>query len=193
LRSPLGSFAVARFLPSHPCTSNGRSGACVECGLWPTPSDAQSTDLNVLNFERLKWGGVRHTDVAYQVFDLEQFRKLAPRGPTQEDVALFRRILARIRTLAPKATASDFEKALAAIIPSSKAERRQLIEVLGLCGVLSYPGYRNHFDDTEPPKDGPYRDTDWGVPAMYWRAKDGYNLDCLQEYFPSHAAELASA
>lgn len=29
-------------------------------------------DLNVLNFERIKWGGVRHGALIYTLFDLEQ-------------------------------------------------------------------------------------------------------------------------
>ncbi|MDR1120561.1 MAG: hypothetical protein LBM08_06545, partial [Dysgonamonadaceae bacterium] len=30
-------------------------------------------DLNVLNFERIKWGGVRHGDLLYTLFDLRMF------------------------------------------------------------------------------------------------------------------------
>jgi hypothetical protein len=198
LRSALGSFAVARFRPAHqfdvhPAAPVGRTVPCRDCQLWLTPTEAQGEDLNVLNFERLKWGGVRHSKVFYQVFDLEQFLALTPRQPTGEDVAHFHRILATIRVLPPNATAGHFEKALSSVIPSNKSERRQLIEVLCLCGVLSYPGYHHYFDDTEPPKDRPYRDTDWGIPAMYWRAQDGYSTEHLQEYFPKYASQLATA
>jgi hypothetical protein len=189
---------VARFRPAHqftayPNTPAGRTAFCGDCYLWLTPTEAQAEDLNVLNFERLKWGGVRHTRAMYQVFDLEQFRALAPRQPTGEDVALFHRILSTIRTLPPNATAGHFEKTLSSAISSNKNERRRLIEVLCLCGVLSYPGYRHYFDDTVPPKDRPYRDTDWGIPTMYWRAQDGYSIERLKEYFPTYASELATA
>lgn len=193
LRSALGSFSVARFRPDHVFAPGNRSGACVECGLYLAPSDAQATNLNVLNFERLKWGGVRHTDTGYQIFDLEQFQILPRARPSDEDAAIFHRILATIRTLAPKATVGHFEKSLTCVFPSSKDERSQLISVLCLCGVLSYPGYRHYFDGTEPPAGRPYRDSDWGIPAMYWRAQDGYTVDALKEYFPRHAAFLATA
>ena len=198
LRSALGSFAVARYRSLHaftvrPLTPAGRTVPCAYCQLWLAPTQAQGEDLNVLNFERLKWGGVRHRQVAYQVFDLEQFRALAPFEPTQNDVALFSRILATIRTLPPNATIGHLEKALSSVIPSNKNERRTLLEVLCLSGILAYPGYGHFFDDTEPPKDRPYRDTDWRVPAMYWRAQDGCNIERLKEYFPIYAPELSCA
>lgn len=196
-RSALGSFAVARYRPPHGFVPARNPAMCRECNLWrapsPDPAEEQGEDLNVLNFERLKWGGVRHTKIEYEVFDLEQFLMLSPCLPTEEDVVLFQRILATIRTLPPKATAGDFERALSRVISSNKSERENLIEVLCLCGVLSYPGYHDFFDDSVPPKDRPYRDTDWGVPAMYWRARDGYNEERLQEYFPKYAAQLATA
>ncbi len=193
LRSPLGSFAVARFRPAHKFAPGPYSSACNDCGLYRKPTRKQATNLNVLNFERLKCGGVRHTDAAYQLFDLEQFCLLPACPPTDGDITIFGDILETIRTLPSDATVGHLEKAIAKVVPSNKSERRQLIEVLSLSGVLAYPGYRNYFDDTEPPKDRPYRDTDWGVPAMYWRARDGYNVKRLKEYFPKHASQLAKA
>lgn len=180
LRSALGSFAVARSMPDHAFTRD--LVGCRICSLLIAP--AEPTDLNVLNFERIKWGGVRHTQAAYQLFDLEEFRKLPPRQPTPEDIAIFHRILATIRSLPAKATAGVLEKALAGVVPSNKNERRQMIEVLCLSGVIAYPHYRDIFDDTTPPSDRRYRDTDWGVPAMYWRAEAGYSVQRVKEYFP---------
>jgi hypothetical protein len=67
LRSALGSFAVARSLPAHEFTRDRSSGACRDCGLYLRPTSEQAENPNVLNFERLKWGGVRHTKVSYQI------------------------------------------------------------------------------------------------------------------------------
>jgi hypothetical protein len=180
LRSALGSFAVARSMPDHAFTRD--MVGCRICRLALAPVEPE--DLNVLSFERMKWGGVRHTHAAYQLFDLEEFTKLTPPPPTAEDVAIFERILATIRSLPANATAGVLEKSLAGVVPSNKNERRQLIEVLCLSGVIAYPLYQDIFDDTKPPSDRRYRDTDWGVPAMYWRAGDGYSTERVTEYFP---------
>lgn len=55
LRSALGSLAVARRLPEHSFVPVRASVVCAVCGL----SGRDEQDLNVLNFERFKWGGVR--------------------------------------------------------------------------------------------------------------------------------------
>lgn len=53
-RSALGSYSVARWLPAHEPPDDGQ---CRICGLY---AGRHLHDLNVLNFMRLKWGGVRH-------------------------------------------------------------------------------------------------------------------------------------
>jgi hypothetical protein len=183
LRSALGSYAVARYMPDHRFEPDMRT--CRICHLHLLPTESERQDVNVLNFERLKWGGVRHTMAYYQVFDLSEFRKLPAFEPTAEDVDIFHRLLAAIRSLPVTATVGILEKALAGVVPSNRNERRQLIEVLCLSGVIAYPGYRHLFDDTTPPSDRPYRDSDWGAQAMYWRGGDGYCLDRIKEYFPA--------
>ncbi len=45
-------------------------------------------DLNVLNFERIKWGGVRHGNLIYTLFDLEQFAKECIPEPTETDIEI---------------------------------------------------------------------------------------------------------
>ena len=56
----------------------------------------EQADLNVLNFERLKWGGVRHGDLLYTYFDLREFAKEVVDEPTEADLTLFRCILQAI-------------------------------------------------------------------------------------------------
>src|SRR5579884_1814516 len=65
-RSALGNYAVAKQLPDH--TFMGDEKWCQVCYAYKE----QEADWNVLNFERYKWGGVRHDHVAYAAFDLEQ-------------------------------------------------------------------------------------------------------------------------
>jgi hypothetical protein len=53
LRSALPSYVLARALPEHRYTPVRGSGQCAVCGLH---AQAEARDLNVLNFERFKWG-----------------------------------------------------------------------------------------------------------------------------------------
>jgi hypothetical protein len=70
LRSALGSYAVARLLPDHTFTRKGH--LCAVCGY---PDGVSDVDLNVLSFERHKWGGVRRDDLSYIQFDLDAFSR----------------------------------------------------------------------------------------------------------------------
>jgi hypothetical protein len=78
LRSALGSYAVLRHFPHHEHHKQRKS--CPVCGAYNAPDEDE--DLNVLNFERFKWGGVRHEDPLYATFDLELFRILDPTNVT---------------------------------------------------------------------------------------------------------------
>ena len=49
--------------------------------------------MNVLNFERFKWGGVRRDNIEYMAFDLEQFARAPKLKPTQADVDLGQRLI----------------------------------------------------------------------------------------------------
>ena len=81
LRSALGSFAVGLNLPLHSWNrASGSARHCPVCQMYER-FDLQE-DLNVLNFERFKWGGLRHTDPIYIGFDLEQAAKQNPGSST---------------------------------------------------------------------------------------------------------------
>ena len=61
-RSALGSYAVFQHLHQH--AAAGALHSCSICGADIKPA---VQDLNLLNFKRLKWGGVRHSDVLYAI------------------------------------------------------------------------------------------------------------------------------
>lgn len=65
LRSALGSFAVLQHFPRH--TARRQREACSVCGDYTRA--AAEHDVNVLNFERFKWGGVRHDRPLYASMD----------------------------------------------------------------------------------------------------------------------------
>jgi hypothetical protein len=59
LRSALGSFAVARYLPEHRFSG---PGWCQVCHIYvERDGTGDSQDLNVLNFERFKWAACATT------------------------------------------------------------------------------------------------------------------------------------
>ena len=137
--------------------------------------DYANADLNIFNFERIKWGGVRHGDILYTLFDLRQFAQEDITEPTQEDVDIFKNILKTIETSKKEDYPSALEKRLRGDLKSSKAERQVLIEILGAIGVLKPGSY-------ERPIKGR---NDW-VYVEYWRGEDGYEADKVADLFGAY-------
>ena len=82
-RSAFGSYWYAISIPNHQLYLKNNSlnhNHCYLCGWYKwadNPTDyALKHGVNVYNFERYKFGGVRHTRLDYALFDLEQFLKL---------------------------------------------------------------------------------------------------------------------
>lgn len=181
LRSALGSYAVFRHLTLHSPVSYERQ--CRICGLYlPSVKD----DLNVLNFERFKWGGVRHDDPLYAMLDLELFQKEDLITPTSEDIALFRNLLTAIETAPTETTAAQLQQQWSGLLRSNKAERDVLVAILGFCGILetsTHQGYRTKFianDERELPN---RHFVDMAYPACWWTKRDGINTAALQQWF----------
>lgn len=135
-------------------------------------------DINVFNFERIKWGGVRHGDILYTYFDLSQFINADIPEPTSDDIACFRAILTTIETSEPRDYPSTLEKRLASVIKSSKAERQILIEILASLGILK----PNTVDRQRQGKN------DW-VFAEYWRGEDKYCQQAVDQLFGKYLAQ----
>jgi hypothetical protein len=196
LRSALGSFSFAANFPDHRLLDQARgplpSGRlqCRLCGLYGH-SIAEQEDLNVLSFERWKWGGVRHVNPLYCWFDLTQFEKAKLAAPTQEDYSILARIVEIASGLSPKAKPNELEKRISKVIKSNGSERRVLIEILGHCGVLKPAGrcgFLQAFTSDEL-RDRPSDHTnDWQYPVIWWRGADGIDRDALNHLFPKIAA-----
>jgi hypothetical protein len=185
LRSALGSYAVARHLPEHPFAAGPRG--CRISGLWAP--GAEPEDLNVFSFERFKWGGVRHDHITYAAFDLEQFARapLIAAGPA--DIQLGRDLLEYLRGLAPRTTAAQASKGLT-MIKSNKYERDNLLEILGLCGILGtrrYPGYADEFIPADRRAEPGQRFLFGRYPVWWWTAADGINAAALRQFLPQLA------
>lgn len=66
-RSALGTWSIFQHASAH-ARAAGLHERCEVCG---QIEGEELTDLSILSFERLKWGGVRHLDPSYALLDLE--------------------------------------------------------------------------------------------------------------------------
>lgn len=181
-RSALGSYAVGQHLISHQFDED-RSRSCGICGLYFAEKNCY--DCNVLNFERYKWGGVRHEHPEYIAFDLLEFAKLPPCLPTTEDISIFRQIIAAATLLPAKAGPNVLIKQLQGLFPTNSAESSVFISILGFCGILQPANYPAFTDEFIPfSYRGYIKENDWGYPISEWRGADGVNHQALAKFFP---------
>jgi len=134
----------------------------------------RENDFNILNFERIKWGGVRRGELLYTLFDLEQFQKDDIPKPTNEDISIFQSIL---KTIAGS-NDGDYPGKLrdrlkdVAGLKYNKDELSILIEILACIGVLRPASY-------DRPERGKH---DWTY-ATHWRGEDKYDEAVVQQLF----------
>lgn len=179
----MGSFSVGRHMQVHRLAASGASSSCVYCGAYES-----SSEPNVLNFERHKWGGVRHTDPRYIALDLQIFAGEQPAAPTKSDYAILRSILEAARSMSPAARLDDLVKALSRLLPSNDAERRTLIAILGYAGILidpRRPDFRQQFVPAVEREPTPWHKDDWPFPVQWWNGSHGLNEAAAAEWFPS--------
>jgi hypothetical protein len=190
-RSALGSLSFARRMPAHDalCTRSV-SPFCDICGDY---SKEETVDWNVLNFERFKWGGVRHDHPRYIKFDLELFGRLEEMRPTQRDWDLLRTIVRLSRDQVADARPADLERSIGRVMPSNKSERRQMLQILAYAGVLqprSQPSLLDTFTPSYSRVSPPAAKLDWSFPIAWWRGADGVRADAIQFWFPEIADDF---
>lgn len=184
-RSGIASYYMARFITPHKYTpsyfyENDKtihiSHTCGECKKFGVIGQENYTkeDLNVLNFERIKWGGVRHGYLLYTLFDLEQFAKEQITEPAETDIAIFKGILRAVNSCKTGDFPSVLRDKLKDIpeLKSNKDERSVIIEILACIGVLKPMSY----DRPTSSKN------DWTF-VEYWRGEDGYDVEAVEKYF----------
>lgn len=183
LRSALGSFASVRHLPRHKLAPTERQ--CAVCGEYGGGMDTK--DLNVLNFERFKWGGVRHKSPLYAWFDLERFATLDCPRPTLSDEDCLAEILTLASSLPPEARLSHLVRAIAPTFKSNTDERSVLISILGYAGVLqpkSKPSFFSAYVNESNREQTPWSKDDWPFPVQWWRGADGVAWETAYYWFP---------
>lgn len=157
----------------------GSRQSCTVCGEF---LDSHDEDWSVQNFERHKWGGVRHPQVPYAAFDLQQFKAAAPPRPSDNDVAIFRELLRAIEAASPDTTADKLHKHLGPMLKPNKDERDILIAILGIAGILEtkeHPGFLLRFIRADERHIPSRRFIDMSYPACWWRRSDGVNHEAV--------------
>ncbi len=188
LRSGIASYACGQSLPDHEfkqSDSNTLSTICMYC---TEPLVQESVDLSILNFERFKFGGVRHLQPSYIWFDLSLLAKEPEHKPTTEDIAVFKKIIEALRNIDGDRI-SDAENALKGAIKSNKNERVGIISTLGYCGILHIPGYESFHNSYIPYHErsySSYAKSDWPFPADLWRPSYGLNDSSIEYWFGKH-------
>lgn len=187
-RSALGSYWYAVAIPKHSATNEEYCEICEWHAWHTTPNEYEmKLGVNVFNFERHKWGGVRHTHLGYALFDLEQFLLLPQVAATESDIELLIKLLKCMEDLENHNKAGKYRDYLLKqkIIKSNKNEIGTLLNILGVCGVLSsdnYPCYDIRFTDitSRAPVE---HSNDFSFPLNRWQVKDGVNNERFQKVF----------
>lgn len=187
-RSALGSYYYAISIPDH---THEEPGACYFCNWYPMRSvsspEQELGGYNVYNFERYKWGGVRHTEVEYELFDLQQFLLLPKVTPTQADWDILRSILDTMRELPPNKKAGAYRELITKkkLLKSNKSEVEILLGILGICGVLAgkdAPCYCDRFVNVRQRAPVEYTN-DYEYPVNRWHVSDGVNAEWFRRVF----------
>ncbi|WP_314588335.1 hypothetical protein [Paenibacillus terrigena] len=179
LRSALSSWALTSCLPLHTYGQRSSGGQITavagDCNFHRLMSDWEyvNNDLNVLNFERVKWRGIRLNALLYCWLDLELFSKEESIESTAEDAAILSKMLEVIQDCADNESARMLEKRWKEVIPSSKGERDVMMEIWGYAGLLV---------PRETPRKHRGVGHDFNAVAE-WQGDDGYSQEALKFYF----------
>ena len=181
LRSALGSYAAGRHMQPHSVAPSTSYKRCAYCGGY---DDAH--DPNILNFERMKWGGVRHLDPQYIAFDLLDFDWQNDITPTDGDYRILHSIFEAATRIGPTGRLSDLNRALSGLLASNSNERRTLIGILGYAGILidpERPDFRCEFVPDAKREETPWYKDDWPYPVRWWNGSFGVNETAIREWF----------
>jgi len=188
-RSALGSYWYAISIINHNSINENNCKVC-NWSRWKENPNTYDIlhGLNVFNFERYMWGGVRHTNLNYVLFDLEQFIKLPKVIPSEDDYDLLNKLLKCTNELESHNKAGKYRECLTKkkIIKSTKDELGTLIDILGICGVLSsdeHPCYAVKFTPNDGSRDPLEYYNDFVYPVNRWKISDGINKERFKEVF----------
>lgn len=165
-RSAIVAHTLAKTLKRHAFKRTEEQG-CSGCKSFTRSNNYVDEDINVLNFERIKWGGVRYGNLLYTWFDLSRLEAEDVPEPSVADIEAFRTLLGIIEASPADADANTLKR----LIPESIAAPEQLINALAIIGVL------------QPHAERPTRDDSPWQLAAWWRGADGYDHNTVKRLF----------
>lgn len=180
-RSILSSWALTVHLPLHTYEErravHANTSSCGDCNFNRLMSNDQyaNEDINILNFERIKWGGIRLNHLLYCWLDLKLFTEQSPStiNVTTEDVQILKQMIQAIEECDENEGARKLEKRWKDLFPANKHERDVLMEIWGYAGLLV-------------PLDTPRKlrggSGDFNSVAI-WQGDDRYSSSALTYYF----------
>ncbi len=184
-RSALGSYAVALNFPSHDFKASQTFTAtypCNICGL----HENERIIYNSMNYERYKYGGVRHLYPEFVAFDLREFQNLDKVEPNKSDLIILKNILCFASQLPAGSRLSDLDRGIGKMFKSNKNERHILLQILSYCGILQpidCPGFLNGFPEHDKRGDRLGPRSDWPYPASFWKGHGIVN-EAVKYWFP---------
>lgn len=190
-RSPLGSYYYAKAIPEHTLQADENPNHCYLCGWYAWKENPDEYDLkrglNVFNFERYKFGGVRHTYLDYALFDLEQFIKLPKVTPSDNDREILQKILSCVDKLEENQKAGKLRDLISKekIFKCNKNEISNILGILGICGILAskeFPSYEDKFVD-EYNRAPVEHKNDFSYPLNRWTVSDNINRKKFEKIF----------
>ncbi len=198
-RSAFASYYYAISIRKHRILTDDskNSNHCKLCRWYKwkeTPNDYElKHGVNVFNFERFKFGGVRHDSLNYVLFDLEQFFKMPKVIPTNNDREMLNKIMNCVKKLHEGDKVGKLRDVILKekIIKANKNEIGILLDILGIAGILSskiYPSYNEamiNVDDRGPEE---YKN-DFLYPVNRWKFQDGINKKRFLEVFSYEIVE----
>jgi hypothetical protein len=132
-------------------------------------------DLSIMNFERIKWGGIRHNYGAYNWLDLTLLNLENITKPTAQDIQLFQSVLNEIGISKKGEKIDTLRERLSEILKSSVEETHMFTDILGCANILKPFSY----DLNEPEKHL------WSF-VSEWRGKDKYSIENVKAYFGAY-------
>ncbi|AIQ69097.1 hypothetical protein [Paenibacillus graminis] len=179
LRSALSSWALTSGMELHSYEQHPLERAsyscCGDCNASKVMSNKSyvGADLNVLNFERVKWGGIRLNHLLYCWMDLELLGREEEFSFGREDLDILKRMVEAVGECGPGDTARKLEKRWKELFPANQHERDVILEIWGYAGILA---------PQEKPRQGRGGDSDFNSVAN-WRGEEGISKERLNYYF----------